>query len=97
MSDVFSLSVLSVLGCAQATKAGGLMRYSALVIAGNGNGLVGYALAKGPEPAPATEKAFRYACKNLHYFNRFDVRARSSRFNCPGLCLCPLFTCLGPK
>mmetsp|Transcript_9095 Transcript_9095/g.17088 ORF Transcript_9095/g.17088 Transcript_9095/m.17088 type:complete len:310 (-) Transcript_9095:356-1285(-) len=68
----FKQVVIRVNRTCKSTKAGGLYRYSALVACGDGNGLVGYGLAKGPMPFEAQEKAYRMACKNLWYFDRFD-------------------------
>lgn len=68
----FEMSVVNVNRTCKSTKAGGLYRYSSIVVCGDGKGLVGYALAKGPEPQPATQKAYRLACKRVQYFNLFE-------------------------
>eukprot|EP00238_Polyblepharides_amylifera_P007019 CAMPEP_0196574834 /NCGR_PEP_ID=MMETSP1081-20130531/4455_1 /TAXON_ID=36882 /ORGANISM="Pyramimonas amylifera, Strain CCMP720" /LENGTH=320 /DNA_ID=CAMNT_0041892959 /DNA_START=43 /DNA_END=1005 /DNA_ORIENTATION=+ len=70
MTD-FEMRVIKVNRTCKATQMGGLYRYSALVLAGNKKGLIGYALAKGTEPQLATTKAYKRACKNLQYFERF--------------------------
>eukprot|EP00741_Cyanophora_paradoxa_P010403 tig00020531_g10061.t1 len=43
------------------TKSGKVSRYAALVVVGNGRGLVGYAVGKGAEPEVAVERAYRKA------------------------------------
>jgi len=68
----FEMSVVNINRTCKSTKAGGLFRYSAIVVTGDGKGLIGYALAKGPEPQPATSKAYRIACKRLQYFSLFE-------------------------
>eukprot|EP00057_Strongylocentrotus_purpuratus_P015530 XP_011670004.1 PREDICTED: 28S ribosomal protein S5, mitochondrial isoform X2 [Strongylocentrotus purpuratus] len=45
---------------------------SALVVVGNGNGAIGYALGKAPGVIAALRKAKNKAATNLHYIERYD-------------------------
>jgi small subunit ribosomal protein S5 len=49
----------------KATEGGRRLKFSALVVVGNGNGLIGFALGKGGEPSAAVAKGELAAKKNL--------------------------------
>ena len=68
------------------TSGGSLMRFTALVVVGNKEGVVGWAKGKAPEVAAAIDKAYWRACRSLFFFERFDnhtifhtVKARRRR------------------
>lgn len=54
------------------TKGGSLQRFSALVVVGNGDGVVGWASGKAPEVGAAVDKAYSRASRKLFYFERFE-------------------------
>ena len=63
--DVIKESLLSVKRVAKVVKGGRRFSFSALVIAGDKNGKVGYGRRKAKEVADAREKASRTARKDL--------------------------------
>jgi len=52
------------------TRKGSLMSFNALMLVGNGDGLVGFGSAKAPETDLAIDKATRHALRNLYYVDR---------------------------
>ncbi|KAH7923442.1 ribosomal protein S5 domain 2-like protein [Leucogyrophana mollusca] len=58
----------------QQTGKGKIHRMYALVVVGNGDGLVGYGEGKDEEVPRATEKAFAQAVRNMDYVERFEKR-----------------------
>lgn len=61
----FIEKVVSINRITKVTKGGKKMSFSALVVCGNGQGRVGYALGKANEVADAIRKALSYAKKNF--------------------------------
>jgi small subunit ribosomal protein S5 len=58
----------------QQTGKGKIHRRGALVVVGNGNGLVGYGEAKHDDGTRATNRAFAMAVRNMDYVDRFEGR-----------------------
>lgn len=58
----------------QQTGKGKIHRHGALVVVGNGNGLVGYGEAKHEDPSRASGRAFAMAVRNMDYVDRFEDR-----------------------
>lgn len=56
------------------TKNGKTARFSAIVVAGTGNGGLGCGHAKHDSASEAVTKAGRLAVKNIQYFNRWQDR-----------------------
>jgi small subunit ribosomal protein S5 len=54
------------------TKGGDLTNFTAMVVVGNGDGVIGFATGKAAEVGPAIDKAYRKAARSLTYINRFD-------------------------
>lgn len=80
------MQVIDVNRTVKVTKGGSLQRFSALVVVGNGDGVVGWALGKAPEVAAAIDKAYARASRSLFFFERFeghtifhDTRAKFGR------------------
>ena len=48
------------------------MRFTALVVVGNNDGVVGWAKGKAPEVSAAIDKAYWRASRSLFYFERFE-------------------------
>ena len=61
----FVEKVITVNRCAKVVKGGRHFSFSALVVAGNGNGSVGYGIGKAKEVADAIKKALNNAKKNM--------------------------------
>ena len=64
--------VIDVNRTCKVTKGGGLMSFTALVVVGNGNGVVGFATGKGKDVGLAVEKAYSRASRSLVYIERFE-------------------------
>ena len=64
--------VIDVNRTCKVTKGGGLMNFTALVVVGNGDGVVGFATGKGKDVAMAVEKAYSRASRSLVYIERFE-------------------------
>jgi len=64
--------VIDVNRTCKVTKGGGLMNFTALVVVGNGDGVVGFATGKGKDVAMAVEKAYSRASRSLVYVERFE-------------------------
>jgi small subunit ribosomal protein S5 len=58
----------------QQTGKGKIHRRGALVVVGNGNGLVGYGEAKHDDPTRAAKRAFAMAVRSIDYVDRFENR-----------------------
>lgn len=58
----------------QQTGKGKIHRQYALVVVGNGDGLVGYGEGKDDELPRASDKAFAAAVRNMDYVERFEKR-----------------------
>ncbi|MBN2120107.1 MAG: 30S ribosomal protein S5 [Candidatus Omnitrophica bacterium] len=63
--EVFIEKVISINRVTKVTKGGKNLNFAALVVVGNGNGKVGFALGKAPEVAEAIRKAITSAKKRL--------------------------------
>jgi small subunit ribosomal protein S5 len=66
------MQVIDVNRTIKVTKGGSLQRFSALVVVGNGDGVVGWAMGKAPEVAVAIDKAYSRASRSLFFFDRFE-------------------------
>jgi len=66
------MQVIDVNRTVKVTKGGSLQRFSALVVVGNGNGVVGWAMGKAPEVGVAIDKAYSRAARSLFFFERFE-------------------------
>ena len=82
----FQMQVIDVNRTVKVTKGGSLQRFSALVVVGNGDGVVGWAMGKAPEVGVAIDKAYSRAARSLFFFERFeghtifhDARAKYGR------------------
>jgi len=64
--------VIDVNRTCKVTKGGGLMNFTAMVVVGNGRGVVGFATGKANEVGPAIEKATKKAARSLTYVERFE-------------------------
>jgi small subunit ribosomal protein S5 len=64
--------VIDVNRTCKVTKGGGLMNFTALVVVGNGDGVVGFATGKGKDVSLAVEKAYARASRSLVYIERFE-------------------------
>jgi len=56
------------------TKNGKIARFSSILVAGNGNGGLGYGHAKHDSASEAVTKAGKLAVRNIQYFNRWQDR-----------------------
>ena len=66
------MQVIDVNRTVKVTKGGSLQRFSALVVVGNGDGVVGWAMGKAPEVSAAIDKAYARAARSLFFFERFE-------------------------
>jgi hypothetical protein len=66
------MQVIDVNRTIKVTKGGSLQRFSALVVVGNCDGVVGWAMGKAPEVTVAIDKAYARASRSLFYFERFE-------------------------
>jgi len=66
------VKVIDVNRTNKVTKGGDLTNYTATVVVGNGDGVVGFAHGKAAEVGPAIDKAYRKAERSLMYVKRFD-------------------------
>ena len=64
--------VIDVNRTCKVTKGGGLMNFTAMVVVGNGRGVVGFATGKANEVGPAIEKATKKAARSLTFVERFE-------------------------
>ncbi|XP_042453144.1 uncharacterized protein LOC122037766 [Zingiber officinale] len=68
----FDVKVINVNQTCKVTKAGRLMKYTALLATGNYHGVIGFAKAKGPTATIAIQKAYEKCFQNLHYVERYE-------------------------
>jgi small subunit ribosomal protein S5 len=64
--------VIDVNRTCKVTKGGGIMNFTAMVVVGNGRGVVGFATGKANEVGPAIEKATKKAARSLTFVERFE-------------------------
>ena len=64
--------VIDVNRTCKVTKGGGLMSYTALLVVGNGDGVIGFATGKGKDVGLAIKKAYSRAIRSLVYIERFE-------------------------
>jgi small subunit ribosomal protein S5 len=62
----FRMKVVDVNRTCKGTRAGGLYRFSAMVVVGNGEGVLGWGQGKAAEVRAAVTKAYHRACRNLY-------------------------------
>lgn len=67
----WTVHIIDVRRVIKVTKRGGVMRVSALVVAGDGNGTASYGKARAEEMSDAVSKAFRKAKANPFYVERY--------------------------
>ena len=68
----FRMKVVDVNRTCKGTRSGGLYRFSAMVVVGNGDGVLGWGQGKAAEVNEAVRKAFHRACQNLYPIPRFN-------------------------
>ena len=68
----FRMKVVNVNRTSKGTRAGGLFRFSALVVVGNGQGVLGWGYGKAVEVGNAVQKAHQAAYKNLYPIPRHN-------------------------
>ena len=68
------VNVVQINRVTKVTRGGRRMSFNALVVVGDGQGLVGYSLGKGAEPARAVEQGLGRAMKNMIYVERYNDR-----------------------
>lgn len=68
----FRMKVVDVNRTCKGTRSGGLYRFSAMVVVGNGEGVLGWGQGKATEVAAAVRKAYQRACRNLYPIPRFN-------------------------
>ncbi|KAI3858258.1 hypothetical protein MKX03_001059 [Papaver bracteatum] len=54
------------------TKGGQIFKYTAMLVCGNYNGVIGFAKGKGPAAPIALQKAYERCFQNLHYVERHE-------------------------
>ena len=64
--------VITINRVAKVVKGGRRFSFTALVVVGNGDGVVGFATGKGKDVAMAVEKAYSRASRSLVYVERFE-------------------------
>ena len=65
LRDSLSERVVAINRVSKTVKGGRVMKFSALVVVGNGNGIVGFGLGKSSEVPDAIRKGIADAKKNL--------------------------------
>ena len=75
----FTMRVVDVNRTAKGTQAGGLYRYSAMVVVGNYEGVLGWGQGKSAEVQGAVQKAYVRACSNLFPIPRFNAHTVTER------------------
>ena len=64
--------VIDVNRTTKVTKGGDLTNFTAMVVVGNGDGVIGFATGKGADVGMAIDKAYRKAARSLTYVQRFE-------------------------
>lgn len=64
--------VIDINRTCKVTKGGGIMSYTALVVVGNGDGIVGFSTGKGKDVGQSVDKAYTRAIRSLVYVERFE-------------------------
>ena len=64
--------VIDVNRTTKVTKGGDLTNYTAMVVVGNGDGVIGFGSGKASEVGAAIDKAYRKASVSLVYVKRFE-------------------------
>lgn len=64
--------VIDVNRTTKVTKGGDLTNFTAMVVVGNGDGVIGFGTGKAAEVGPAIDKAYKKAARSLVYVNRFE-------------------------
>lgn len=70
--EEFRMKVVDVNRTCKGTRSGGLYRFSAMVVVGNGEGVLGWGQGKATEVGDAVRKAYQRACRNLYPIPRFN-------------------------
>ncbi|KFK40948.1 hypothetical protein AALP_AA2G065400 [Arabis alpina] len=68
----YDVHVIDVKKVAKVTKGGRVERYTALMVCGNYEGIIGYAKAKAETGQSAMQKAYEKCFQNLHYVERHE-------------------------
>mmetsp|Transcript_35779 Transcript_35779/g.91362 ORF Transcript_35779/g.91362 Transcript_35779/m.91362 type:complete len:418 (+) Transcript_35779:166-1419(+) len=68
---IFDMRTVSVQRTCKKNKGGGLFRFQAFVVVGNGDGVIGYGMGKAGEVLSAIDKAYQDAERNLYYVERY--------------------------
>eukprot|EP01018_Ginkgo_biloba_P016760 Gb_41243 [translate_table: standard] len=68
----FDAKLIDVNRTCKVTKGGQVISYTAMVVCGNFNGVVGYAKGKGPAVPVALKRAYEKSFQNLHYIERYE-------------------------
>lgn len=68
----FRMKVVHINRTSKGTRSGGLFRFSALVVVGNGEGVLGWGYGKSIEVAQAVQKAQQSAYRNLYPIPRHN-------------------------
>ncbi|KAJ0229805.1 hypothetical protein HA466_0313380 [Hirschfeldia incana] len=68
----YDVHVIDVKKVAKVTKGGRVERYTALMVCGNYEGVIGYAKAKAETGQAAMQKAYEKCFQNLHYIERHE-------------------------
>lgn len=68
---IFDMRTVSVQRTCKKNKGGGLFRFQAFVVVGNGDGVIGYGMGKAAEVLGAIDKAYQEAERNLYFVERY--------------------------
>jgi len=68
----FDAKLIDVNRTCKVTKGGQIASYTAMVVCGNFNGVVGYAKGKGAAVPVAIQRAYAKSFQNLHYVERYE-------------------------
>lgn len=78
-SATFRMKVVDVNRTCKGTRAGGLYRFGAMVVVGNGEGVLGWGQGKAAELPDAVKKGYMRACKNLYPIPRYNAHTITER------------------